>query len=101
MSDVTFRDFAGALMGGDVPAAAGVLQTLLGLEREPAETAARHFQAQMQSEGQAFMMKAMGLRTAVTSGRDEETRPLLIDCFGLSGETLDAALAGLRARYGS
>ena len=100
MPEVTFRDFASAAMTGDTPAATGVLVTLLGLEEAAARAAAEHFQAAMKDQGQPFMMKAMGLRTAVGSGRDEEIRPLLIDCFGLSGEPLDAALASLRARYG-
>ncbi|HTE52988.1 MAG TPA: hypothetical protein VK698_19180 [Kofleriaceae bacterium] len=99
MPEVTFRDFAGAVMTNDLPAAGRVLEALLGLEAGPAHGAAEYFQAQMAAQGQAFMMKAMGLRTAVTSGSDEQTRPLLIDCFGLAGDDLDGALAALRQRY--
>lgn len=100
MPEVTFRDFASAAMSGDTLAASGVLQTLLGLDEGAARAAAEHFQAAMKDQGQPFLMKAMGLRTAVGSGRDDETRPLLVDCFGLSGAPLDGALAALRARYG-
>lgn len=100
MPEVTFRDFAGAAMSGDTLAATGVLQTLLGLDQDAARAAAEYFQTEMRDQGQPFLMRAMGLRTAVGSGRDEEIRPLLIDCFGLSGEPLDVALASLRARYG-
>jgi hypothetical protein len=47
----------------------------------------------------AFMPKAMGLRTAVTSGSDAEIAALLGDCFGLDGPARDAAAGALRARY--
>ena len=100
MPEVTFRDFAAAAMSGDTLAATGVLHTLLGLDEDAARAAAEHFQAAMKDEGQPFLMRAMGLRNAVGSGRDEDIRPLLMGCFGLSGETLDAALTALRARYG-
>jgi hypothetical protein len=100
MPEVTFRDFASAAMSGDSLAATGVLQTLLGLEEGAARAAAEHFRAAMKDQGQPFLMRAMGLRNAVGSGRDEDMRPLLMECFGLSGEPLDGALASLRARYG-
>ena len=100
MPEVTFRDFASAAMSGDTLAATSVLETLLGLEGDAARAAAEHFQATMKEEGQPFLMRAMGLRNAVGSGRDEDMRPLLVNCFGLSGGSLDAALAALRARYG-
>lgn len=35
----------------------------------------------------AFMPKAMGLRTAVTSGTDAEIAELLGECFALSGDS--------------
>jgi hypothetical protein len=47
----------------------------------------------------AFMGKAMGLRTAVTSGSDGEIGALLGDCFGLSGALKDGAVATLRKQY--
>jgi hypothetical protein len=99
MADVTFRDFAGAVMSGDVPAAAGVLEVLLGLAPDAATAATTHFQEQMSSGGPAFMGKAMGLRTAVTSGSDAEIKTLLSDCFGLAEPALAPALATLRTRY--
>lgn len=99
MPEVTFRDFAAAVMQNDLAAAAGVLETLLALDRAKAEAAAAHFHAQMTGQGPSFMAKAMGLRTAVTSGRDDEMRPLLTDCFGLADDDLAAALAALRKRY--
>jgi hypothetical protein len=99
MPEVTFRDFAGAVMTNDLAAAGAVLETLLGLDAARAGAAAAHFQQQMASQGQAFMMKAMGLRTAVTSGSDAEMSGLLTDCFGLSGDELAGAVSALRGRY--
>lgn len=95
--DVTFRDFAGAVMRGDASAAAGVLETLLGLGPDQAAAATAHFRGRMADP--AFMPKAMGLRTAVTSGTDAEIAALLADCFGLEGEAQGAAVAALRTRY--
>ena len=99
MADVTFRDFAGAVMGNDLARAAEVLQQLLGLDAEPAGAATAHFRQQMASGGPAFMGKAMGLRTAVTSGTDAEIAALLADCFGLAPPVADGAVARLRAKY--
>jgi len=99
MPEVTFRDFAAAVMSKDFAAAARHLRVLFGLGEAAASTAAAHFEAQMAGQGQGFMMKAMGLRTAVASGREDEIRPLLIDCFGLTDADLAAALAALRERY--
>lgn len=97
MSDVTFRDFAGAVMRGDSAAAASVLETLLGLSSEHSAAATGHFRGRMSDP--AFMPKAMGLRTAVASGSDAEIAALLGDCFGLDGPARDAAVTALRARY--
>jgi hypothetical protein len=97
MSDVTFRDFAGAIMQGDTATASGVLQTLLGLSPEQATTATAHFQSR--TSDPSFMMKAMSLRTAVTSGSDDDIGALLEDCFGLTGDVRASAIAALRARY--
>jgi hypothetical protein len=97
MADLTFRDFAGAIMRGDVPAAATVLEALLALDDAAARTATEHFRARMADP--AFMPKAMGLRTAVTTGTDAEIGALLGDCFGLDGDARTGALAALRARY--
>src|SRR5215212_1236465 len=98
MADVTFRDFAGAIMKGDVEAAGAVLQQLLGLDDAAGRAAAQHFQAQAASQGPAFMGKAMGLRTAVASGSDAEISALLQDCFGLADAPLATAVATLRTK---
>ena len=81
MANVTFRDFAGAIMQGNVDAAGGVLQQLLGLPAEGARAAAEHFHTQSTAQGPAFMGKAMGLRAAMTSGVDSEIGALLSECF--------------------
>lgn len=96
-SDVTFRDFAGAVMRGDGGAAAGVLESLLALTPDGAAAATAHFRGRMTDP--AFLPKAMGLRGAVTTGTDAEIAALLGDCFGLEGVPRDAAVAALRARY--
>jgi hypothetical protein len=96
MADVTFRDFAGAIMQGNVDAAGAVLQQLLGLSAEAARAAAEHFHAQSTAQGPAFMGKAMGLRAAITSGSDAEIGALLSDCFGLAGAALATATATLK-----
>ena len=99
MPEVSFRDFAGAVMQNDTAAAARVLKELLALDDQQAQAAAGHFDAQMKSAGQAFMMKAMGLRTAVESGDDAAIRTLLGECFGLENDPAAKAVAALRARY--
>ena len=96
MADVTFRDFAGAIMQGNVDAAGVVLQQLLGLPADGARAAAEHFHQQSTAQGPAFMGKAMGLRTALASGSDSELEALLGDCFGLSGAPLATASATLK-----
>jgi hypothetical protein len=97
--NLTFRDFAGAVMGGDSGKAATVLETLLGLSPEAANSATACFQERMQSQGQAFMMKAMGLRNAVTGGDASATQALLAECFGLDDEASAAAGKALAERY--
>jgi len=94
MPDVTFRDFAMAAMPNPALAAQH-LQTLLGLDAPAAEAATAHFKSKMTDP--AFMMKAMSLRTAVTSGSDTDIAALLRDCFGLAAT--DAPIAALRTRY--
>ena len=96
--DVTFRDFAGAVMGGDMNAAGGVLEKLLALSPEGAQAAATHFQTQM-SSGPEFMGKAMGLRQVVQSGDDAAIGGLLGEVFGLEGDALTGAVAEIRRRY--
>jgi hypothetical protein len=98
MAEVTFRDFAAAIMKGDIDAAGAVLQPLLGLGASDAHAAAQHFQAQSTALGPAFMGKAMGLRTALASGSDAEIGALLHDCFGLADAQLAVAVATLRRK---
>lgn len=98
MSELTFRDFAGAIMGNDLTRAGEVLEDLVGLDKAAGLAAARHFQTSMASDP-AFFTKAMGLRNAVTSGSDQEIASLLGDCFGLSGTAIAPAVAALRKRY--
>jgi hypothetical protein len=100
MAEVTFRDFAAAIMKGDVVAAGAVLQPLLGLPPDQAQQAAQHFHAQSTAQGPAFLGKAMGLRTATASGSDADIGALLRDCFGLDAAPLAAAIATLRQRTG-
>jgi hypothetical protein len=97
MSELTFRDFAGALMGGDRAKAASVLEQLLGLTPDTATAASSYFESRMKDP--AFMPKAMGLRTAVTTGTDAEISVLIEQCFGLHGPVLAGAVGALRARY--
>ena len=96
MADVTFRDFAGAVMQGNVDGASTVLQQLLGLPAPDARTAAEHFHAQATTQGPAFMGKAMGLRNALAGGSDVEIGALLRDCFGLADAPLATAIATLK-----
>lgn len=98
MAEVTFRDFAAAIMKGDVEAAGAVLQPLLGLPADDARTAAQHFHSRSTSIGPAFMGKAMGLRTAIAGGSNAEIAALLGECFGLAGAPLDSAIATLTQR---
>lgn len=100
MTQLTFRDFAGAIMGGNTAKAAEVLQHLLGLDAAAATAASTHFQQSMTADP-AFMGKAMGLRNAVTGGSDQDIASLLTDCFGLSGAAVDPAVAALRKHYPS
>ena len=96
MAEVTFRDFAAAIMKADAGAASAALQPLLGLDPAAAQAATQHFQARSAAEGPAFMAKAMGLRTALAGGSDAEIGALLRDCFGLADAPLATALATLR-----
>lgn len=98
MTQLTFRDFAGAVMENNSTRAAEVLQQLLGLDAPLATAAASHFQSRMAADP-AFMGKAMGLRTAVTGGSDSDIGALLSECFGLSGAATQTAVAALRKQY--
>lgn len=85
-------------MGNDTARAAEVLGQLLGLDAEASLAAATHFQRSMTGDP-SFMGKAMGLRTAVTGGSDEDIAALLRDCFGLAADAVPPAVAALRAKY--
>jgi hypothetical protein len=100
VAELTFRDFAGAVMQGDSARAATVLTELLALSpvaNRLQVSATAHFKGRMADP--AFMPKAMGLRTAVQSGSDDEIRALLGDCFALDGDASASAVAALRTRY--
>ncbi len=99
MAEITFRDFAGAVMGNDLAGAGRTLEELLGLNAEAAAAAAQLFHERMKQDP-AFMMKAMGLRTAL-AGSDEDLSALLGECFGLQGAGAATAVAALRTRYPS
>ena len=94
----TFRDFAGALMEADQAKASRALQTLLSLDEEAAGRATAHFAAQM-SNDPSFMMKAMGMRTAVESKNPGEVQSLLEECFALASDQASASAKSLLAQY--
>ena len=97
MAELTFRDFAGAIMQGDTVRASTVLQELLSLSPDQATASTAHFAAR--SKEPAFMMKAMGLRAAVAGDSDDDISELLTDCFGLDGDARMTAIGAIRARY--
>jgi len=98
MPDVTFRDFAGALMANDDAKCASVLSTLLGVDEPTAQAAAAHFKSEMQKD-QSFMMKAMGMRTVV-EGKDEAGAARLIgEVFGFDDAASADAAKTLMAHY--
>lgn len=99
MSDqLTFRDFAGAIMGNDTDRAGVVLEALLGVGAAAGKHAAMHFQAQMTASPD-FMMKAMAMRSVVQDGGDAALEELLGECFGLEGPAVAEARACIRTRY--
>lgn len=98
MPDVTFRDFAGALMAQDDDAASRVLQTLFGVDETAAANGTSFFKEQMQKSPD-FMMKSMGMRQAV-EGRDEaQLKTLIEECFGYEATTAAASAKNLLAHY--
>ncbi len=98
MSEITFRDFAGAMMGNDSDQAATHLQALLGLGSKAASDATAHFASQMKANP-AFMMKAAGMRTVVQSKDRDGLVTLLGECFALDSGASDKAADALMARY--
>jgi hypothetical protein len=97
MTEPTFRDFAFAVMQGNVTSAAATLEVLLALPAPMASAATEHFRARVADP--AFMPKAMSLRTVVTSGTDEQLGDLLVECFGLDATARTKAIAAVRTRY--
>ncbi len=97
MPDVTFRDYAMAVMQNQLPTAVVHLQTLLGLSPDHASTATAFFKQRVTDP--AFMSKAMGLRQAVTTGTDDEIGDILVECFGLDPGQRAAAVATVRVYY--
>lgn len=96
--DVTFRDFAGALMGNDEAGAARVLSVLLGIDAAQAQTSTEQFRAKMASDP-AFMQEAMGMRQVVQSGDEPGLIALLERCFGLDEAVATTAAGKVLARY--
>lgn len=94
----SFQDFAASAMSGKRDEAAAVLGTLVGLDADGATAATDHFLAQMSDP--AFLMKAMGLRHAVTGGDAAQILSLLKDCFGLEGTQAESASARIRETFG-
>lgn len=98
MSNVTFRDFASALMSDKLVLAAEHLSSLLGLEPAAATTATQYFAARTEAEPQ-FMMKAMGLRPIVEGQDHAGACVLLAECFNLAPEQATASATVLLAQY--
>jgi hypothetical protein len=98
MAEITFRDFAGALMGGDTTGAAAHLQTLLGVDESIARAGTEHFGTQMKASPE-FMMKAMAMRTVVTNKDRPGLVTLLQECFALSADIAEKGADTLLARY--
>jgi len=86
----TFRDFAMASMEGDGASAVPLLMTLMGLDEPSARASTDHFRNQM-AGGQAFMMKAMGMRGVVESRDEPGLAALIGECFGLAPDAAQDA----------
>jgi hypothetical protein len=95
---VTFRDFAGALMGGDAERASRVLAELLAVDEATAKSATSHFQQQM-ATSPTFVQKAMGMRQVVESRDELALVELLVDCFGIEPARAAQAATAILARY--
>ncbi|HZO12729.1 MAG TPA: hypothetical protein VFB62_05715 [Polyangiaceae bacterium] len=98
MEQLTFRDFAGALMSGDAERAARVLAEMLAIDDAAATSATAHFQQQM-AQSPTFLQKAMGMRQVVESRDEPALVDLLVDCFGIERARALQAAAALLARY--
>jgi hypothetical protein len=96
--EVTFRDFAGALMSGDQPGAARVLSLLLGLDSATATTAAERFRQGL-ADDPVFMQRAMGMRQVVEARDEPALSRLIEECFGLERDDAARSAATVLARY--
>jgi hypothetical protein len=94
----TFRTFAMAAMEGDGGSAVPLLAELLGVDEVTARSSTDHFRAQM-ATGQAFMMKAMGMRTVVEAKDEAALATLIEECFALAPEAAKTAASVVLARY--
>lgn len=99
MTTLTFRDFAGTLMGGDAARASAMLSELLGIDAAVAERATKVFDAKL-AEGPAFVQKAMSMRAAVEAKDADMLAGLLVECFGLGEQEAEDAGKRVLARYG-
>jgi hypothetical protein len=97
MPEVTFREYAMAVMQNQLPTAVAQLQTLLGLSEDHATAATTFFKQRVGDP--TFMPKAMSLRQAVTSGSDAEIGDILVECFGLDASQRTTAVATVRVHY--
>ena len=98
MSDLTFRDFAGAIMEKNDARAAEVLQSLLGVDADAGSSAAAFFKTQMAADP-SFMMKAMGMRTVVQEKDESGLVELIHGCFGLDTASAQTAAKAVLSRY--
>ena len=97
MADVTFRDFAGAMMQGRHADAAKLLEDLLALSPADAVKATASFGEKLKDPGQ--MPKAMGMRAAVERGTDDDIATMLGEVFDLDEANRPGAVAAIRRRY--
>jgi hypothetical protein len=97
MPKATFRELAMSVSQNNLDLANTQLQELIGLSPDESATAVAFFQKALQQPG--FLPKAMGLRTAVESGTDEEIGDILVLCFGLDDRQRAIAVARTRENY--
>lgn len=97
MPKATFRELAMAVSQNNLELANTQLQELIGLPPDECTTAIAFFQKALLQPG--FLPKAMGLRTAVESGTDQEIGDILVLCFGLDDRQRAIAVARTRENY--
>jgi hypothetical protein len=96
--ELTFRDFASAVMGNTEQKAAEILAQLIQIDAQQSVAATTFFKNKLTSDP-AFMMKAMGLRQAVTEGSSEQIQALLHDLFDLPESLSATAAAHLKKKH--